>query len=382
MAGAVVLLLFCFLRCTGAAEEESVEFLRLSSTNPTQIPLAVSLPAQQLKKISSSVLEAEAWLRVHVLSHYPASKITHIAVGHNLLCFSSSSQNRDGFQWVLASLKNLHYSLTRWGLEKEIKLSPSISPHCLEEETMDETLIKPLIEFIQTTNSTFLINSLKPFSEKSIRKFGSLDIKIVVHNKPTSRKLSSLTTMSVDPYPVRPTPLPEISPSSTPIHLSSPANAARSPLPPLIGSPLYFPPLVSTNSPPPSSSSPPVESPVFHPSPPPFGGFHLPPCNPVPVPSPAPGVGVTGEKLWCVAKPSVPVDTLQEAIDFACGEGGADCEEIQPDGSCYNPDTIIAHASYAFNSYWQKTKRHGGSCGFGGTAMIINADPIEKRYYC
>lgn len=81
------------------------------------------------------------------------------------------------------------------------------------------------------------------------------------------------------------------------------------------------------------------------------------------------------QKLWCVAKPSVPEETLQEAMGYACGEGGADCQEIMPNGSCFNPDTAVAHASYAFNSYWQKTKRNGGTCSFGGTAMIINADP-------
>ncbi|KAK3221196.1 hypothetical protein Dsin_008221 [Dipteronia sinensis] len=63
-------------------------------------------------------------------------------------------------------------------------------------------------------------------------------------------------------------------------------------------------------------------------------------------------------------------------MDYACGEGGADCEEISPPhGSCFYPDTLVAHASYAFNNYWQKTKRNGGTCNFGGTAMLINADP-------
>ncbi|KAH9663935.1 hypothetical protein KPL70_019842 [Citrus sinensis] len=77
--------------------------------------------------------------------------------------------------------------------------------------------------------------------------------------------------------------------------------------------------------------------------------------------------------------PNVPADTLQEAMDYACGEGGADCEEIMPHGNCFYPDTVVAHASYAFNSYWQKTKRNGGTCAFGGTAMLINADPSLLR---
>ncbi|KAI3665656.1 hypothetical protein L6452_44286 [Arctium lappa] len=141
---------------------------------------------------------------------------------------------------------------------------------------------------------------------------------------------------------------------------------------------------------------------------PPHYGVNLPPCNPHPggrhggggataAPPPAvvggggamagppPAVGgsggstaaapFSGEEVWCVAKPSVPSEKLQEAMDYACGDGGADCEAINPAGSCYFPDSVVAHASYAFNSYWQKNKNNGGTCGFGGTAMLINSDP-------
>uniref|UniRef100_J3N1Y9 X8 domain-containing protein n=1 Tax=Oryza brachyantha TaxID=4533 RepID=J3N1Y9_ORYBR len=66
----------------------------------------------------------------------------------------------------------------------------------------------------------------------------------------------------------------------------------------------------------------------------------------------------------------------QEAMDYACSQDGVDCQEVSAGGSCFYPDTIAAHASYAFNSYWQKMKRIGGSCGFGGAAVLINSDPI------
>ncbi|KAK9085401.1 hypothetical protein Sjap_025812 [Stephania japonica] len=67
----------------------------------------------------------------------------------------------------------------------------------------------------------------------------------------------------------------------------------------------------------------------------------------------APGQGGDEESgQWCVARPSVPFETLQEAMDYACGEGGADCEQIRSDGSCYFPDNVFSHSSFAFNSYW------------------------------
>ncbi|GFY83147.1 hypothetical protein Acr_02g0013870 [Actinidia rufa] len=75
------------------------------------------------------------------------------------------------------------------------------------------------------------------------------------------------------------------------------------------------------------------------------------------------------ERVWCVAKPSVPAEKLQEAMDYACGDGGADCEVIRPQRSCYSPDTVVAH--------WQKNKSVGGTCSFGGTAMLINAEALS-----
>ncbi|KAG9133100.1 hypothetical protein Leryth_018666 [Lithospermum erythrorhizon] len=77
---------------------------------------------------------------------------------------------------------------------------------------------------------------------------------------------------------------------------------------------------------------------------------------------------------WCVAKSGAPQAALQAALDYACGVGGVDCSVVQQGGSCYNPVTLENHASYAFNSFYQRNPVPT-SCDFGGTAMITNSNP-------
>ncbi|KAM1107587.1 hypothetical protein EV1_004291 [Malus domestica] len=171
-----------------------------------------------------------------------------------------------------------------------------------------------------------------------------------------------------------PTPNPPESVPSPPESVPSPPESVPNP-PGFIPSPaIYIPsPPYFKPSPPGLVPSPPssVPSPIgFQPSPPVF----LPPIVfPPPTTPPSPRRGPTAA-LWCVAKPSVPDPIIQEAMNYACGSG-ADCASIQPNGSCFMPDTLFAHASYAFNSYWQRTKVAGGTCSFGGTAMLVTIDP-------
>ncbi|KAL0535995.1 hypothetical protein IC582_024927 [Cucumis melo] len=369
---------FFFLLGLTTAGQESIQFVKLEeivssgvypAMSASELPVAVSLTDVELPEVSSSVLMAESWLRTFVLAHYPSTKISTIVVGNSSLCSNKNNLDTNNLHIVLLSMKNLFYSLTRWGLENQIKVSTHFPKDCFHsQEESIQNMVKLVIEFIQSTNSTLSLklpenvislHETESFISTHTNKFGFLKLNKVnlltsvsKQRNPINRKLSSFMELKeYDPFFTSEPPLP--------------SDLATPPLPPesQIASPPHW-----------GFAAAPESPPFVVPASPPMG-FTLPPCNPdqnAGAPFPQTG-GV--QKLWCVAKPSVPAEILQQAMDYACGDGGADCREISAEGSCFHPDSLVAHASYAFNSYWQKNKRSGGTCSFGGTAMIISSDP-------
>ncbi|XP_009759263.1 vegetative cell wall protein gp1-like [Nicotiana sylvestris] len=176
------------------------------------------------------------------------------------------------------------------------------------------------------------------------------------------------------PPPLQSTSAPPPSPP-TPSGAMPPPLLSISPPPPSPPTPsgAVPPPLLSISPPPPSPNA---QSPQHNAPKQPPPNSHSSPPPPAPNKKPE-------NAVWCVAKPTVPADLIQQALDYACGSG-AGCDAIQPNGACYQPATLLSHASYAFNSYWQKKKQGGGTCDFGGTAMLVTVDPSydQCRFTC
>ncbi|CAM0911913.1 unnamed protein product [Alopecurus aequalis] len=133
-------------------------------------------------------------------------------------------------------------------------------------------------------------------------------------------------------------------------------------------------------SPPPTPVSPPPTPPPTPVSPPPPSVSPPPtPVSPPPTPvSPPPPDNHTSNGVWCVLASVKPVNetAAQVALNYACQQGGtATCAAIQPGGACYEPNTLDAHANYAFNSYWQQFKKAGATCSFNGLAETTTKDP-------
>ncbi|XP_062189110.1 glucan endo-1,3-beta-glucosidase 4-like isoform X2 [Phragmites australis] len=83
--------------------------------------------------------------------------------------------------------------------------------------------------------------------------------------------------------------------------------------------------------------------------------------------------------VFCVALQGADPTALQAGLNWACGQGHADCTAIQPGGPCYKPNNLPALASYAYNDYYQKNANTGATCSFNGTATTTTTDPSSGQ---
>ncbi|KAK6138593.1 hypothetical protein DH2020_027671 [Rehmannia glutinosa] len=83
-------------------------------------------------------------------------------------------------------------------------------------------------------------------------------------------------------------------------------------------------------------------------------------------------------KIWCVVASDASLAELEPALDFACRQGNGTCDELAPGKGCYEPVSVVDHASYAFSSYWAKFRSDGASCYFNGLAVQTITDPSKS----
>ncbi|XP_010499944.1 PREDICTED: major pollen allergen Ole e 10-like [Camelina sativa] len=83
---------------------------------------------------------------------------------------------------------------------------------------------------------------------------------------------------------------------------------------------------------------------------------------------------VVSSTTWCIATLTATNAQLQDNINFACSQG-VDCRPIRPGGSCFVPDTLVNHASYVMNAYYQSHGRTPEACSFKNTGTFAATDP-------
>ncbi|KAL6311705.1 hypothetical protein AAG906_021716 [Vitis piasezkii] len=87
----------------------------------------------------------------------------------------------------------------------------------------------------------------------------------------------------------------------------------------------------------------------------------------------------TLNQTYCTAKDGADEKMLQAALDWACGPGKVDCSPLLQGKDCYEPDNVAAHATFAFDTYYHKMGKAPGTCDFNGVAAITTTDPSKTE---
>ncbi|KAM0017201.1 putative glucan endo-1,3-beta-D-glucosidase [Helianthus debilis subsp. tardiflorus] len=369
----------------------------LKSMSGTGIKLTVTIPNELLYAASRRQSFAYAWVRQNVVAYYPNTQIESIAIGNEVFVFPKINATR----FLIPAMKNIHQALVYYKLDSVIKLSSPIAYSALQNSypsssgsfkpELIEPVLKPMFEFLRETGSYLMVNAYPFFAYRSNSDVIALDYALFRENPGVvdpnngvryfslfdaqiDALFAAMTALKYDDIPlvVTETGWPSKGDKNeTGASLENAAAYNGNLIKRVLtgGGPgsernygLFYPNMVKVYNIPFTVED--LKN---------FRG-EIPPVRGGGSSDPVKRGGNGSGRSWCVAK-DVGKDKLQSGLDYACGEGRADCRAIQPGAKCYDPNTLEAHASFAFNSYYQKMGRAASACDFDGAAYVITEQP-------
>ncbi|XP_071930759.1 glucan endo-1,3-beta-D-glucosidase-like isoform X1 [Coffea arabica] len=409
-------------------QSTSIEKVRLYGADPaiiraladTGIGIVIGAANGDIPALASDPNFAGQWVATNVLPYYPASKILVITVGNEVM--TSTDQNL--ISQLLPAMQNVQNALNAASLGGKIKVSTVHSMAVLTQSDPPSSgtfnpgfggTMKALLQFHQANGSPFMINPYPYFAYQSDPRAETLAFCLFQPNagrvdSGTGIKYMNMFDAQVDAvhsalnalgfkdveivvaetgWPCKGDPT-EVGPSLD--NAKAFNGNLISHLRSLVGTPLMPGKSVDTYifalfdedlKPGPSSErsfglfkpdlsvtydvdlSKNSQTPATPATPAPVSPTT--PITPItPVPKPAAG--------WCVPKPGVSDAQLQSNLDYACGQG-IDCSPIQTGGTCFDPNTVAAHAAYAMNLLYQTAGRNPWNCDFQQTATLTYTNP-------
>ncbi|EEF32938.1 glucan endo-1,3-beta-glucosidase 12 [Ricinus communis] len=384
------------------------------------ITVVVALPNELLASTAADQSFADNWVQANISQYHPKTQIEAIAVGNEVFV---DPQNTT--KYLVPAMKNVYNSLVKFNLSS-IKISSPIALSSLQSSypssagsfkpDLIEPVMKPMLEFLRKTGSYLMVNAYPFFAYAANSKEISLDYTLFKENpgvvdSGNGLKYFSLLEAQLDAVfaamkaiqyddvkmVVTETGWPSVGGEDE--VGASEENAASyngnlvkrvltgngTPLRPQDPLNVYLFALFNENLKPGPTSE--RNYGLFYPNEEKVYDISLTQKelstpgnqNKSQAPQASGGGGEVSKtavgQTWCVANGKIGKEKLQAGIDYACGEGGADCRPIQQGATCYNPNTVEAHASYAFNSYYQKKSRAAGTCYFGGAAYVVTQPP-------
>ncbi|CAN1311656.1 Glucan endo-1,3-beta-glucosidase 3 [Linum perenne] len=346
----------------------------------TGIHVTVSVPNDQILGIGQSNATAANWVSRNILAHVPATNITAIAVGSEVLTTLPNAA-----PVLVSALKFIYSALVAANLDGQIKVS---TPHSSV----------PLLKFLQSTGSPLMLNVYPYYAYMQANHViaplqpnkEAVDSNTLLHYTNVFDALvdaayfamSELNFTNV-PVVVTETGWPSKGDSSEPDATVDNANTYNSnlirhvlnntgtPKHPGIAISTFIYELYNEDSRPGAVSE--KNWGLFDANGVPVYILHL------------TGAGTvlandTTNQTFCAAKEGADRKMLQAALDWACGPGRVDCSPMLQGEPCYEPDNVIAHATFAFNAYYQRMAKSPGTCDFKGVAAITTTDPSKHLF--
>ncbi|KAB2097235.1 hypothetical protein ES319_A01G157700v1 [Gossypium barbadense] len=375
----------------------------------TGIQVTISVPNEQLLGIGQSNATAANWVARNVIAHVPATNITAIAVGSEVLTALPNAA-----PVLVSALKLIHSALVASNLDSQIKVStPHSSSIILDSfppsqaffnRSWDPVMV-PLLKFLQSTGSYLMLNVYPYYDYMQSNGVIPLDYALFRPLPPNKEAVDANTLLHytnvfdaiVDaayfsmsylnitnvPIVVTESGWPSKGDSSEPDATVDNANTYNSnlikhvinntgtPKHPGIAVSTYIYELYNEDLRPSPLSE--KNWGLFDANGTPVYILHLTAAGTV-------FANDTTNQTFCVAKDGADPKMLQAALDWACGPGKVDCSPLLQGQPCYEPDNVVSHSTYAFNAYFQQMGKSTGTCDFKGVATISTTDPnIDLR---
>ncbi|KAK7278306.1 hypothetical protein RJT34_23332 [Clitoria ternatea] len=145
----------------------------------TGVEVMVGLGNEYLCKMKDPN-KAQSWIKSNLQPYLPATKITSIFVGNEVLTFNDTSLTSN----LLPAMQSVHTALTNLGLDKQVTVTTTHSLAVLQTSYPPSSgtfrpdlapCLAPILSFQAKTGSPFLINAYPYFAYKDNPKQVSLD---------------------------------------------------------------------------------------------------------------------------------------------------------------------------------------------------------------
>ncbi|OIV97128.1 hypothetical protein TanjilG_00157 [Lupinus angustifolius] len=401
--------------------DSNPEILSLLST--TKLQVSIMIQNHEISGIAANQSIADEWVRNNVLPHYHVTKIRYLLVGNEVLSYNSE-QGHQMWHDLVPSMKNIKRSFKAQNIHG-IKIGTPLAMDVLQStfppssgmfrSDIIDTVIAPMLEFLDRTKSFFFIDAYPYFPWSQDPENISLDFALfrgtstvrdpgsgLIYTNLLDQMLDSLVfAMSKLGYSNIQLVIAETGwPNSGDIeeHGANVFNAAtynrnlinRMTAKPPIGTParpgVVIPTFIFSLFDENQKTGPGTERHwgLLHPNGTSIYEIDLTGKTPLTdftsLPEPKNNVPYEG-KVWCVATKDANQMELQATLNYACNQGDVNCDPLAPGRECYAPVSVADHASYVFSSYWAKFRSEGGTCYFNGLAEQTTKDPSELFHY-